>query len=267
MRNTYTTITPNAKLSSVVAPSHILRSSIFGVVKRGGRAYVEEAEIAVLDKCVIKYCGPELDGKDCDLWLTLVNLAIKNGLHEEECKGYLILGCKTILKQMGKSTGSNNRIWLEKSMKRLVSASLIVHSEKHKYAGSFIPEIVFEEHSGRMLIKINQQVAAIFKSGTWIDCQVRFSLRTDLAKWLHSYISAQKGGGVIHKLSVEKMRLHSGSTHLETRKFKFALKKAIIEIAGKDLSMTIDITENNVVEYSRVKKKKKKDCLEQPTIF
>jgi len=243
-------------LKTIVAPTYVLRSSVFGVVPRGKRKFVENRVITTLDKAVIKYSGPELSESDCDIWLAILNLAIKNEIFVRGNMCHLTIGIKTLLKSMGKSVGRNARHAAEKSIRRLVSASFTIRSDKHRYTGSFIPEVAFDDYTQKMKIVINVCIAELFMSNTtWINFQTRLKLRSDLSKWIHGYMITHTAGGVIHRISLEKMRECSRSEHIEMRKFKARAKKSIEEIRSIDKTFHIETHRNGVIEYSRIKRR------------
>ena len=51
-------------------PSCVLRSALFGVVRRGKRSYLERQIIAIWANTTIRYTGMRLDQADLDVWLT-----------------------------------------------------------------------------------------------------------------------------------------------------------------------------------------------------
>jgi hypothetical protein len=48
-------------------PNSIIRSALFGIVRRGRRMYVEERKIASIVGIDIIYSGPQLDQADLDV--------------------------------------------------------------------------------------------------------------------------------------------------------------------------------------------------------
>jgi hypothetical protein len=56
-------------------PNGILRSALFGAVKRGKRRYLEREAVAAVDHIDIIYTGPRLDQADLDVWEGALHLA------------------------------------------------------------------------------------------------------------------------------------------------------------------------------------------------
>src|SRR3990167_8346897 len=56
-------------------PNGVLRSALFGAIKRGKRRYIEREPIASLGGIAILYTGPRLDQSDLDVWEGALHLA------------------------------------------------------------------------------------------------------------------------------------------------------------------------------------------------
>ncbi|KGV64505.1 plasmid replication initiator TrfA [Burkholderia pseudomallei] len=56
-------------------PNGVLRSALFGAIKRGKRRYMERESIACVSGVSIVYTGPRLDQSDLDVWEGALHLA------------------------------------------------------------------------------------------------------------------------------------------------------------------------------------------------
>ena len=61
-------------------PSCVLRSALFGVVRRGRRQYLQNQIVATWADTTLRYTGIRLDQADLDVWLTALHLSREQGL-------------------------------------------------------------------------------------------------------------------------------------------------------------------------------------------
>jgi hypothetical protein len=59
-------------------PNCVVKSALFGVVKKGARKYCKELEIASWRGNRLIYSGQQLDQNDLDVWLEVVNMSLTN---------------------------------------------------------------------------------------------------------------------------------------------------------------------------------------------
>ena len=95
-------------------PSCVLRSALFGVVRRGWRKAVEGAEIAAWKGVTIRYTGWRLDQGDLDVWKAVLRLATNQALGEP-----LYFTESGLLRDTGRQYGKRNKEWLWSSLRRL----------------------------------------------------------------------------------------------------------------------------------------------------
>lgn len=174
-------------------PNGVLRSALFGAIKRGKRRYMEREPIAAIDGIAIIYTGLRLDQSDLDVWEGALHLArhVKLGYRIEFTeKGFLRLIGRG--GQGGDGIGKSNREWLKKVLARLSATTVEIKHGPYAYGGSLIDEYFRDDQSGRYVMILNPRMKAIFNRDgfTQIDWSIRQALRGHpLAQWLHGFYS------------------------------------------------------------------------------
>jgi hypothetical protein len=79
-------------------PNGVLRSALFGAIRRGARRYMERERIAALEGIEIFYTGQRLDQGDLDVWETALH-AVRLQSLGNECR----VTAYQILKALGKT--------------------------------------------------------------------------------------------------------------------------------------------------------------------
>ena len=206
------------------APVSILRSALFGVVKRGRRAYYEDEEVAAWKGTTIRYTGPRLDQADEDVWLQILQLH-----QEQEAAGLgtrFEVSIKGLLQELGRADGKRNREWLRKSLTRQVATAISVQAGGKEYVGSLVDEFVRDEATGRYIVSVNPRMAALFQHG-WskLERSQRLALGQDqTAKWLHSFISTHKADPL--QITWQKLQALGGS-EASAREYRRAARRAL----------------------------------------
>jgi len=113
-------------------PNGILRSALFGAVKRGKRRYMEREAVAAVDGIDLIYTGPRLDQADLDVWegaLHLARLIPLGDRIEFTEKGFLKLIGRG--GEGGENIGKSDREWLKKTLARLKANAVEVNQGFH----------------------------------------------------------------------------------------------------------------------------------------
>lgn len=174
-------------------PNGVLRSALFGAIKRGKRRYMEREPIASVEGIAIRYTGPRLDQSDLDVWEGALHLArpIKLGDRIEFTeKGFLRLIGRG--GQGGETIGKSDREWLKKVLARLSATTVEIKQGPYAYGGSLIDEYFRDERSGKYIVILNPRMKGIFNRDSWtqIDWNIRHALRGHpLAQWFHGFYS------------------------------------------------------------------------------
>lgn len=174
-------------------PNGVLRSALFGAIKRGKRRFMELEPIACLKGVSIIYTGPRLDQSDLDVWQGALHLArtVKLGNQIEFTeKGFLRLIGRG--GPNGHNIGKSDREWLRKVLARLTATAVEVSQGPCTYCGSLIDEYFRDNISSRYVVILNPRMKALFNrdSYTRVDWGIRHALiGHPLAQWLHGFYS------------------------------------------------------------------------------
>ncbi|TXH60427.1 MAG: hypothetical protein E6Q84_04675 [Thiothrix sp.] len=210
-------------------PNGILRSALFGAIKRGKRRYVERVAIASIDGVSITYSGPRLDQSDLDVWegaLHLARLIPLGDKIEFTEKGFLrLIGRGGV---GGENIGKSDREWLRKSLTRLSANNVELTQGPYGYGGSLIDEYFRDESTGRYILILNPRLKAMFGRDGWtqVDWSIRQALRGHpLAQWLHGFYSTHAAP---FPLKVETLHKLCGSETGEDAKTAAEKNKALL---------------------------------------
>ncbi|WP_175810882.1 plasmid replication initiator TrfA [Burkholderia cepacia] len=174
-------------------PNGVLRSALFGAIKRGKRKYMEREAIACVKGVSIVYTGPRLDQSDLDVWEGALHLArlVKLGNRIEFTE-------KAFLRLIGRggpsggNIGKSDREWLRKVLARLKATAVEVTQGPYTYIGSLIDDCFRDSTNGRSVVILNPRMRVIFNHDSWtqIDWSIRHALiGHPLAQWLHGFYS------------------------------------------------------------------------------
>ena len=174
-------------------PNGILRSALFGAIKRGKRRYMEREAVAALEGIDLIYTGPRLDQTDLDVWegaLHLARLIPLGDRIEFTEKGFLkLIGRGGV---HGENIGKSDREWLKKTLARLKANAIEVKQGPYAYGGSLVDEYFRDDATGRYVLILNPRMKVMFGRDGWtqIDWSIRQNLRGHpLAQWLHGFYS------------------------------------------------------------------------------
>ena len=171
-------------------PNSVLRSALFGVIRRGKREFKIGQEIASIGGVHVTHMGPQLDQSDLDVWAQCIQLArhYPLGLPVE-------FTTHSFLKDIGRDTGKSQYDWLKCSMHRLMTSLVEIKDGKDGkvFAGRLIHHLCRDEKTGNQSFCIHPRMAYLFgpKSFSWIDWDHRSALKKNkLAQWLHGFYSS-----------------------------------------------------------------------------
>lgn len=213
------------------APSCALRSSLFGIVKKGTREYLERKELAAWGDESISFTGKQLDQADLDVWLECLHLA--RNTEQGEVASFEKY---SFLKSINRSNGKQNWVWLESSIERMIACAVKIKTGNKEYIGSLIQEGYIDQETGRYVLLLNPKLSDLFrKSYTLQHSQKRLSLKTDLSKWLCGYIESHRATKAApHRVKIETLKKLCGSSTKELREFRRQAQNAAskLEEAG-----------------------------------
>lgn len=225
-------------------PNGILRSALFGAVKRGKRRYMEREPIASVQGVSIIYTGPRLDQSDLDVWEGALHLArldkLGNRIEFTE-KGFLRLigrGGPT-----GSNIGKSDREWLRKVLARLKATAVEIAQGPYAYGGSMIDEYFRDGTTSRYVVTLNPRLKVIFSRDGWtqVDWSIRQALiGHPLAQWLHGFYSTH-AAPVPYK--AETLHLLCGSEAGEGAKNDAERRKALLDWTADSLIPALEALE------------------------
>lgn len=237
--------------STAGVPNGILRSALFGIVRRGKRAFLQGEQMASIDGLSVLFTGPRLDQADLDVWEYCLCLAKNNKLGAR-----IEFSANSFLKAIGRDTGKSQHDWLENALRRLMSSVVEVKDGNKAYAGQLLHDWARDDKTKHHVIEINPAIQRLYAQDGWtrVEWQQRLSLSGHpLAQWLHGFYSTHSSPfdykiETIHKLCM--------SENSQIRDFKRELKTSM-GLVCKVTKWKFSISENKL----SIKKQKKSNEL------
>jgi len=228
------------------APNEVLRSALFGVVKRGRRAYVKELEIPAPDGFHISYTGERLDQADLDIWLQLLHMARGKTVDDE-----IRFPMRWFLKQLQRNVGKSDYEWLDGRMTGLVASATRIEDKSGRVliTGGLIRAFGYDPETGEAVVHLNEHLRKLFDNYTLVRWEDRLALGSDqLAKWLHAYYSTHAEA---YPLKVETIMKACGSEVKLLRHFRAELRHRLETLKGRGFIQDWQIGGDDLVRVSR----------------
>ena len=203
-------------------PNGVLRSALFGAVKKGPRRYMEQERIATLNDIEILYTGQRLDQGDLDVWESVLHVVRLQEMGQQ-CR----FTAYSLLKLMGKADTGGNRDVLHKRLLRLKVNGVEVKQKCFTYIGSLIDEAYKDEKTHEYIVVLNAKLRPLFAGDqfTQIDWSVRHALDgKPLAQWLHGYYASHAKPYPVNVATLLKL---SGSENEDASSGRQKLRKAL----------------------------------------
>jgi hypothetical protein len=169
-------------------PNGVLRSALFGAIKKGPRCYMEETRIASLEGIQIKYTGQRLDQGDLDVWECVLHIARLQEMGQQ-CR----FRAYSMLQMLGMTDSGKNNKTLHNRLLRLQTNTVEVDQGRFTYMGSLIDEAVRDKVTKEYVVVLNAKLRPLFGADqfTQVDWNVRNALKSKpLAQWLHGFYSS-----------------------------------------------------------------------------
>ena len=144
-------------------PNAILRSALFGAIKRGKRAYQQRVKKASVEGVTVIHTGPQLDQADLDVWVQCLHLARTGGLGTR-----LQFSAGGFLKAIERGAGGKDIEWLKAAFARLSSSVVEVEEGKRAYFGPMLVDGARDDETGRYVIEMNPKIVALFGADGWL---------------------------------------------------------------------------------------------------
>lgn len=218
-------------------PGFLIRSALFSVRKT--RKQVTKEVIACLNGVTIEFSGEQLDQSDFDVWIGILHLARGSDLSRP-----VVFSARSFLKLLGRSQGSSQQQWLNRSIVRLYSATLFILGPKlefkSKIGGNWVGKRFLSPASGSEInlgyaysLMIEPDVRNWFAVGyTQLNWESRSILKKKpLAQWLHAFLAATPHQGSY--LIAELQRLSGCNSY--SSDFRKQLRNALTFMADNDI--------------------------------
>lgn len=207
-------------------PNSVLRSALFGAIKKGRRAFQLREPLASIEGVTILFTGPRLDQADLDVWEQCLHLSRTGGLG---CR--IQFAAHAFLKNICRSTGGKDVEWLKGAFARLASSVVEIKDGKRVYFGPMIHHGIRDDETGHYCIEINPAIVALYGTDGWsqVEWEQRIALkRQPLAQWLHGFYSTHARP---FPMKVETLHRLSGSENSQLAGFRRELREALTKMA------------------------------------
>ena len=148
-------------------PNSLLRSALFGAIKRGKRAYQDRIKKASVEGVTVIHAGPQLDQADLDVWQHCLHLARTDGLGTR-----IQFTAGGFLKAIDRSTGKSQHEWLKGAFARLSSSVVEVADGKRAYFGSMLIGGARDGETGHYVIELNPNSATLVGTDGWTGVEI-----------------------------------------------------------------------------------------------
>lgn len=206
-------------------PNSVLRSALFGAIKRGRRAYLQREALASVDGVTVLFTGPRLDQADLDVWEQCLHLARGKELGER-----VQFAAHSFLRAIGRSTGGKDVEWLKGAFARLSSSVVEIKDGSRAYFGAMLHGGARDDETGAYSIEINPKIVALYGREGWtqVEWQQRQALKGQpLAQWLHGFYTTHAQP---YPYRAETLHKLCGSEAKNLTDFRKDLRKALEHI-------------------------------------
>lgn len=208
-------------------PNSVLRSALFGAIKRGRRAYLQREPLASVDGVTVLFTGPRLDQADLDVWEQCLHLAREEGLGSR-----VQFAAHGFLRAIGRSTGGKDVEWLKGAFARLSSSVVEIKDGGRAYFGAMLHGGARDDETGAYSIEMNPKIVALYGREGWtqVEWQQRQALKGHpLAQWLHGFYTTHAKP---YPYRVETLHKLCGSQAKNLTDFRKDLRKALESLQG-----------------------------------
>jgi hypothetical protein len=203
-------------------PNGVLRSALFGAIKKGPRRYMDRQEIHAQKGIEIRYTGQRLDQGDLDVWEAVLHIVRLQEMGRE-CR----FTAYAILKLMGKTDTGKNRRTLHQRIVRLRANAVEIKQGRFTYVGGLIDEAYKDDETQEYVVVANPKMHPLFAADqfTQIEWVVRRALDgKPMAQWLHGFYASHAKPFPVH---VETLLKLAGSEDASPTSARQTLRKAL----------------------------------------
>jgi hypothetical protein len=227
-------------------PNCFLRGALFGMVRKGKRALVENKPIFTMSQYQISFSGSELDQNDLELWDTLMYVA-----KDRKVDNILRITLYDLCQIMRLSPTKTAYDALIKRAERLQFGQVKIKTGKYEFFGSLINNGYIDKNGdGKLVIEYNKTLAPLFQDNdyTFISVDIRHLLGDNqLARWIYNFYESHKEPIPFALNFIQKLC----RSETEAKDFKRKLKHALELVKNAHIAVNIkskwnyDLTENN----------------------
>lgn len=210
------------------APNAMVRCALFrGAMggKAGSRRLHRQTLIASLGGEEIYYNGEDLDQRDLDVWMAVLQV-----FREQPMGATVEVSSNELLRLAGLPNSGQSHRALKERLKRLAFTRVDVipteEGSKALFFGALLQEAERTADGERWCLRLAPKLKALFGDGyTWVDWEIRNELgRASLAQWLHGFYRSHR-----EPLPIGVATLYDlcGSQTKVLRYFRSDLKKAL----------------------------------------
>ncbi|QJC35916.1 plasmid replication initiator TrfA [Enterobacteriaceae endosymbiont of Donacia sparganii] len=217
---------PSISKNKRAIPNIILRSSLFGIVKKGNRKYERNILKTSLNGFFIRFTGESLDQSDLDVWLECLYRFTKVPLGKK-----VIFSTYSFLESIDRKTGKKDYEWLKSSLTRLSICSIEINYKNFFYIGHLLQEWYRNDITKKNIILLNKNIISFFVDSMWtiISLKERKKLKgRPLSQWIHCFYCSHNIP-LCYKVSTLKNLCGSKTSILW--KFRQILKKSLSEVS------------------------------------
>jgi hypothetical protein len=239
-------------------PNCFLRSALFSAIYGNEeRKYLKSVLLAVHGDCSIHYTGEQLSQSDKDFLMAALHLARQHPLgHVCHFRGY------SFLKMLGRSNNTDNYVWLDATITRLIATAVKIRIGRRSFEGSLLTNCKKEEGSDVYKLTFDPDFLKLYGSSDWtaVDWEIHKRLsRSPLAQWIYDYAVSHVGT----KIKLETLQWLSGREGEPAKIFNLAFKRAKIMLEERaGVGLFVDevglVTINHELSSSQLRHKVKK---------
>lgn len=208
-------------------PNSVLRSALFGAIKRGRRSFHQREALACVEGVEILFTGPRLDQADLDVWEQALHLArAQDGLGNR-----INFTAGSFLKAIRRSAGGKDMEWLKNSFARLASSVVEIKDGKRAYFGPMIHHGVRDDVTDHYCIEINPAIISLYGADGWsqVEFEQRMALKGQpIAQWLHGFYTTHAKP---FPYKVENIRKLSGSNTKLLKHYRPEMRHALQKLS------------------------------------
>lgn len=207
-------------------PNAVLRSALFGAIKRGKRAFQQRVKKASVEGVTVIHTGPQLDQADLDVWEQCLQLARTGGLGTR-----IQFSAAGFLKAIERGVGGKDIEWLKGAFARLTSSVVEVADGKRAYFGPMLIGGARDDETGHYVIEMNPNIVSLFGYDGWssVEFKARRALKKQpLSQWLHGFYSSHARP---FAMRVETLHRLCGSENKQLAGFRRELVDALNRLA------------------------------------